>query len=343
MLSAALKPFQSIAEVRRRTGAWGWWAWCDAWVSRIGARVTGRAVRGLVSLVTIVTPGLAFADHVNLTPDQRAWLQAKGAVRLGTEADYGPFIFADAQGRIDGLSMDVLRLVQQRTGLQVQVQPPQPLSQVLQAARERRVDLVSSLRATPERGAYLDFSMPYVSVPAIVVVPQGAPASTDGSDALRRLTGRPVAVGQGYAVEAVVRQRFPGVRWLPVPDDVAGLKAVVEGRADAAVADAASVAFVVARQGLQGLRSAGRADFDYPLSFAVRKDWPELRAVLDEGIRAMHADERRALLARWAPELDTAQRTPRSPLATAVAVALIVTGLLLCGWWWLRHRAGRGA
>lgn len=310
-----------------------WWRGAPAAAALLVAALAGQVVPG----------SAARASHVALTPEQRAWLQARGEVRLGTEADYGPFIFADEQGRIDGLSMDMLRLLQQRTGLQVQVQPPLPLGQVLQAARERRVDLVSSLRATPERAAYLDFTIPYVSVPVIVVVPEGAPASTDGSDALRRLTGRPVAVGQGYAVEAVVRQRFPGVRWLPVSDDVAGLKAVAEGRADAAVADAASVAFVVARQGLQGLRSAGRADFDYPLSFAVRKDWPELRTVLDEGIRAVPAAERRALMARWAPELETAQRTPRAPLATAVAVALIVMGLLLGSWWWLRHRAGREA
>lgn len=309
------------------------------------ASVRWRPCTGAVALVvagSFCAAG-ARAAHVALTPEQRTWLQARGPVRLGTEADYGPFIFADAQGRIDGLSMDMLRLVQQRTGLQVQVQPPLPLGQVLQAAREQRVDLVTSLRATPERAAYLDFTVPYVNVPVIVVMRPGTPTPADGADALRRLAGRPVAVGQGYAVEAVVRQRYPAVQWQAMPDDVAGLKAVLEGRADAAVADAASVAFVVSRHGLSGLRSVGRAGFDYPLSFAVRKDWPQLRAVLDEGIRAVHPEERRQLLARWAPELETAQRTPRAPLATAVAVVLIAVGLLLGGWWWLRRRAGRSA
>lgn len=301
--------------------------------------VPGRLLRVLV--VALLPAAAAQAAHLSLSPEQRAWLQARDAVRLGTEADYGPFIFAQGDGQVEGLSMDMLRLLQQRTGLKVTVLPPQPLSQVLQAARERRVDLVSSLRATPERAAYLDFTVPYVSVPAVVVVAgASAPwAGRDGSDALRQLGSRTVAVGQGYAVEAVVRARFPQVRWLAVPDDVAGLKAVAEGRADAAVADAASVAFVVARHGLKGLVTAGRVDFEYPLSFAVRKDWPELREVLDAAIRSVHADERRALLARWAPELQSAQRTPRAGRATWVALAMIMLGLALAlAWRHLRRR-----
>lgn len=303
------------------------------------------AARRPAAIVALLALGVAApparADHATLTDELKAWLQRQGPVRFGPEGDYGPFVYIDGGGQVQGLSMDMLRLVQQRTGLQVQLLPPAPLNQLLAAARERRLDLLSSLRPTPERAAFLDFTQPYVSVPAVVVVRAGAGVGVDGGDTLAALAGRRVAVGQGYAVEAPMRQRHPQVNWQPVPDDLQALRMVADGRVDAAVADAASVAFVVARHGLQGLRSAGRVGFDYPLSFAVRKDWPELRELIDRGIQAVSADERRAMLDRWAPELQAAQRQPRAPRATLLALALLALalGVLAVGWWRRRRLA----
>jgi ABC-type amino acid transport substrate-binding protein len=269
----------------------------------------------------------AAAEHAALSDELKTWLQRQGAVRFGPEGDYGPFVYADAGGQVQGLSVDMLHLVQRHTGLQVQVLPPAPLKQHLAALRERRLDLLSSLRPTPERAAFLDFTQPYVTVPAVVVVRQDRVPQAEGGDVLANLAGRRVTVGEGYAVEAPMRQRYPQVQWLAVPDDVQALSKVADGTADAAVADAASVAFVVARHGLQGLHSAGRVGFDYTLSFAVRKDWPELRAVIDRGIQAISADERRTVLERWAPELQAAHNQARAPRATGLALALLVLAL----------------
>lgn len=273
-----------------------------------------------------------------LSDDLRAWLQAKGPVRAAPEADYGPFVYAEADGRIEGLSIDMLRLVQQHTGLQVVWLPPRPLSEQVAAARERRADLLTSLRPTPERSEYLAFTQPYVSVPAVLVLGPAAKVGS-GPDPLRELAGRPVAVGKGYAVESVMKTRHPQVRWLPVPDDVEALRRVAAGQADGAVADAASVAFVMARHRLDGLHIAGRVGFDYTLSFAVRKDWPELREVIDRGIRAIKPEERSRVMGRWAPMLEAADHVPRARWATAVAGALLALALAagLLAW----HRRSR--
>lgn len=273
-----------------------------------------------------------------LGPELRQWLQARGPVRGAPEADYGPFVYAETDGRIEGLSVDMLRLVQQHTGLTVTWQDTGPLNEHLVAARERRVDLLTSLRPTAERSEYLAFTQPYVSVPAVVVLGPAAPA-VSAADPLRLLAGRPVAVGKGYAVEAVMRERHPQVRWVPVPDDVEALRRVARGQADAAVADAASVAFVIARHRLDGLRVAGRVGFDYTLSFAIRSDWPELRDIVDRGIRAIRPAERRRVMDRWAPALAAADDVPRARWATALGLAMLalaVAGAVLV---WRRRPA----
>jgi len=263
----------------------------------------------------------------------RAW-RDHHEPRLGVEHDYGPFVFVREDGVVDGLSIDMLRLLQARTGLRLRPLPAQPLSALLAAARRHELDLLSSLRPTPERALFLDFTQPYVSVPAVLVGRAG-----DAPRPLSALAGRPVAVGQGYAVEAVMRQRHPQVQWQAVPDDLVALQGVVAGRYSAAVLDAASMAFIVRRHGLQGLALQSQVGFDYTLSFAVRRDWPQLTMLLNAGIQSLSQAERQAVLARWLPAADPVPA--RAPTLTRLALGLLLLAVLLALLpSWRRWRAG---
>jgi len=295
-------------------------------------RATGA---GVAVLLLVAAPLPEARANDLLTAAQHQWVDGHQP-RLGAERDYGPFVFEAPDGALQGLSIDLLRLVQDRTGLRVQPQPAEPLHQLLDAARAGRLDLLTSLRPTPERATFLLFTQPYVSVPAVLVRRAGTPPRD-----LAALAGRPVAVGQGYAVEAVVRQRHPQVAWQAVPDDVAALEGVAAGRFDAAVADAASVAFIVRTRGLQGeraLQAGEQVGFDYALSFAVRRDWPELVAILDAGIRAVDHPARQAVLDRWIAAGDAAAQAPRAPRATRLALGLLLVALGVAGVVWLRRR-----
>lgn len=253
-------------------------------------------------------------------PAAAGWAGPSQPVRFAPERDYGPFVFQREDGRIDGLSVEMLGLLQARAGLTVTTLPARPLNEQLEALRRREADLVSSLRATPERGEYALFTLPYVSVPAVVVMRADRPERR-----LAAMGGEPVAVGLGYAVEPVMRERYPQVAWQGVSDDGAALRGVLQRRFEAAVVDAASLAHVVATQRLEGLRVVAPADFEYTLAFAVRKDWPELREALDDAIRALPGAQRQAVLRRWLAE-------PLQPLRTSWATwlggALLLVGTL---------------
>ncbi|HET9823568.1 MAG TPA: transporter substrate-binding domain-containing protein [Burkholderiaceae bacterium] len=266
----------------------------------------------------------AVAGVLALPAARAAWPGPATPVRMAPEQDYGPFIFQRADGEVDGLSVQMLQLVARAADVGVTVLPARPLAEQLEAVRRGDADLVTSLRPTPERGAYLVFTRPYVTVPTVLAMRGDRPALS-----LAGLAGRPVAVGQGYAVEAVVRARHPGVAWRPVPDDVQALRGVVEGRFDGAVLDAASLAFIVREHALSPLRIAERLDHDYPLSFAVRKDWPELRDALDRAIAGLPAAQREAVLQRWLDRGEPIAAGARTPWATRFGLGLLAAGALI--------------
>jgi len=249
---------------------------------------------------------------------------AAETIRFAPEKDYGPFVFQDHDGVVRGISIDFLDLIRARTGLQIEVLAPQPLGQILEQVRAGQVDLVSSLRPTPERAAYLAFTAPYVSVPAVLVTREAGAA-----DDLGGLAGRTIAVGQGYAVEAHVRRRFPAVRWLAVPDDGAGLRALLAGQVQGVVADAASVSFLSRQMGLTGLQMHGGIGFEYTLSMAYRKQALALGRQLEQGMATITQAERQAILARWIDQASLPLEDKRNELIKHIGLALLAAGIAL--------------
>ena len=256
-------------------------------------------------------------------------------VRFAPEKDYGPFVYQDKSGEIRGLSIDIFRTIATASSLQVDYLPASNLSDILTAAREGRVDLISSVRPTPERAAYLDFSRPYVSVPAVLVMPSGQPARHSLAD----LAGKVVAVGKGYAVEAHVRERYPAIHWLAVPDDATALQLVLSGKAQAAVADVASVGFVIREQQLQGLQVHAPVGYQYELSFAYPKNRPDIGKALELGLRNVNPMARDDAARRWIDSDALDFQSGRTGVTRwiaggALALAVVLAGVAL----WRRRR-----
>jgi ABC-type amino acid transport substrate-binding protein len=256
-------------------------------------------------------------------------------VRFAPEQDYGPFVYLDKSGQIRGLSVDILQTISLAAQVQVETLPARPLSDILAAVRRGEVDLVSSLRPTPERAAFLAFSRPYVSVPAVLVVGAGA----TGRQSLADLSGQAVAVGKGYAVEPFVREKFPNVRWVAVPDDTSALRLVLSKKVRAAVADIASVGFVVREEKLQGLQVHGPIGFEYELSFAYPKERSDIGQALELGLRAVNPGDRSAVTQRWLDADALGFRDHRAGLLRWIAIAAMGLAAVLLAFGLMRRRS----
>ena len=58
------------------------------------------------------------SSSIILTPQEQDWVKDHPVVRVGNENDWAPFDFAE-DGEAKGYSIDVLRLLSQKTGLKL--------------------------------------------------------------------------------------------------------------------------------------------------------------------------------------------------------------------------------
>jgi len=276
--------------------------------------------------------GAALADPVASAPDtlltaeERAWVEKHPVLLFAPERDFPPFSFVDSQGQHRGLSADVLDLVQQHTGLKFQAAAASERASNIDRLKRREVDLLTSLRPTPERERFIAFTSAYVSSPAVVLRRRGDHRPGD----LAQMAGQRVAVDRDSAAEDFVRGHYPDV--VPVEVDAAaqGLRDLATGDVDACTINLATASYVIERDRLGGLRVAGETGYFSTLTLGYRKDWPMLGRVLEKGLAQISEAERAAMIARWIPLSDLAW-WQRPEVQRVLGAASIATGLLLGG------------
>jgi signal transduction histidine kinase len=278
------------------------------------------------ALAAVACMGGAQAD--GLTAEERAWIAEHPVVRVATSADYGPFTYVD-NGQVRGLSIDYLEHLKAITGLQFQLEPPASFPTNLQKIAQGEVDVMMSLRDTPERRKTMSFTRSYISVPAVLVRRRsGLPVEADVLGPTE-----PVAVSKGYAVAEFMAERFPTNPLVPQRDDKTLLRALASGEVDAAVMDLAGATYLMRTQGIGNLQIGTDIGFSYDLGIGYRRDWPILGRILDKALASIDAQERQAITERWitAPQRNGVDRQLLK--WGSVALAVLLGGLLLALAW----------
>ena len=253
------------------------------------------ALGALVCSLCVAPTWAAGAQSHFLTAQEMAWLENHAdQVRIAPEENYPPFSFVASQAW-HGISADMLALLQKQLGTQFHILPAQNLQTILAGVQQGQSDVVTSLKATPERAQYLSFTQPYLSVPTAIIVKAGfPPGQWPASFADKR-----IAVGKGYGVQKYLEDRFPSIQLTLVPDDLDGLRKLSFGEVDAVIMDVASASFLIEREKIANLRLFAAFDFTYELSFGVRKDLPVLRDILSKALASIPDQERQAVLDQW--------------------------------------------
>jgi PAS domain S-box-containing protein len=230
-----------------------------------------------------------------LTPGEVAWLRQHPVIRLAPTPDYEPVEFFNAAGNYTGLTSEYFRLIEQRLGIRFQVVRLTPEQWQRMPPAQRGADVITASAATPKREEYWSFTATYLELPTYVITRDKA---KDGLT-LDQLAGQRVAVVSAWAAEEYLRATHTNLIIVPVPDVPAGLQKVSFGKVDAFVSELPAAVVWMEKDGLSNLKVSAPAGYTYRLGISVRKDWPELRGILDQTLATITPEERQQIFNHW--------------------------------------------
>jgi PAS domain S-box-containing protein len=265
-------------------------------------RVSKLAIRIIILTACVIT-FISFAcvptteQEVDLlTPEEQQWLsEHEGKIRYAPNPNYPPIAFVDEDGTFKGITADYIKLIEQKLDFRFERVYYDTWNEMVESARQGKVDLIGAIQNTPERREFLRFTTPYVTIPNSIVVRE----NLKGTLTPDMMAGMKVVIVEGYASYDYVESTYPDIMLEPVRDNPAGLQMVSFGRADAMITDLAVASYFIEKLGITNLRVAGSIDYTWELCFGLKKDWPVLQSILQKVLDDISPEEKAAIYKKW--------------------------------------------
>ncbi|MET0084075.1 MAG: transporter substrate-binding domain-containing protein [Sedimenticola sp.] len=235
-------------------------------------------------------------EKVALSEAEKKWLAEHPVIRTHFN-HHPPYMYAEG-GRTDGLVKDLLHKLAEKVDVNIEIpDTPGRWADILdRLIRHEDLDMLPAIMPTPKREEVILFTTPYINSPRFIFTRDDAPFI--GS--IRDLGERTIAVVNGFAVHREIEAKHPEIELVLFENLEAAIQAVAEGEAFAFVGDLTSTPTVINKLGLTNLKAAVPSGLsDHPLAIGVRKDWPELRSILDKAIKKITTDEMSAIINKW--------------------------------------------
>ncbi len=243
---------------------------------------------------------LALASAASAQSDTETFVQAHPVIRYAADPDFAPIDFV-ADGAHRGLARDYLNLIAKGSGLRFEHRPYPTWADSLAAFERGEVDMLSGAFVSVERERFALFTAPYFRLGGAIVTLGGSRAI--GS--VEQLAKQSVGLVEGTVWRELLGEDASRIELRAYGDLQQALRALRDGEIAALLADPVTTVYQARRLGMaEQVVITGQLDIQAPLAMAVRKDWPQLQAIINDQLSSIDVAQEQQLRQRWirAPE-----------------------------------------
>ena len=237
----------------------------------------------------------SLAAGLTLTLEEQAWVDSHPTVTVGVEREWAPFDFVDYNGNPAGISQRLISNILASLG----IKPDYRIDDwpnLLRAARSGDIMILPSLAQTPLRSEYLRFTQPYTRLNEYFFGHSDFVGTS--KDILLK---QRIVIPSGYAIDETVRDHYPGINIINVPNQDEAIRMVLEDRADLLIGIYAVLHYKLGQQGIINIKPLipyGAMD----LHMAVPQSQPILQGILNKALLEISAADINTLSQEWLPD-----------------------------------------
>ena len=224
---------------------------------------------------------------ITLTEDELIYISKNPSITWAVEDNRPPYVFIEGNDVVQGLSLDYLQLISKKTGLVFVPVRTVDFSGSISAVKDGSVGVMTAIRPTPQWSEFMSFTPPVVYSAGIFLFRRNKLPRSPLTISIRR----------DDAAIAYIEDRFPDMRIIESVDDEESLALLQKGLIDGAVMDEITADYLSGLAIVYELKA--QIEFDYPLSFAYKKEDRLLGSILTKAINAISVADKKVLNNRW--------------------------------------------
>ena len=250
----------------------------------------------LIQLLTLASCS-NFDQQSALTAEEMDWIANHKEIRLGVSLHYPPYELFGMKDKYKGLSADYIHLINEKIGINFVPMRFRNRDEVIRALKKGQVSVVAAMEMTDDRRTYLDFTQPYVNVPAAIITRK----EFQDELTLEDLNGLRIGLTVSPEFTRYMEEYYPGdYEIVPTAGGyIGGLRSLAVGDIDALICDMALASHYIANARISNLRIAGITNYTIDLRIASLKQDPILGRILRKGLAMILPHERQLIEERW--------------------------------------------
>ncbi|WP_085678922.1 MULTISPECIES: transporter substrate-binding domain-containing protein [unclassified Pseudomonas] len=292
------------------------------------ARITESERLNILRRWSSGNTSLLLERHLSaLSDEETQWIADHPTVSVLVDPALAPLTFNDTHQHLSGITVDLLKQITLRTGLQFEFIERGTVQQMVEQVARGKAQMIGALGYGTERAAQLRYTRPYLVSPRVLVTRTQAPWPLH----VRNLDGQRIALLQGSHLRAEVVRRYPQAKLVMVDNSLGLMEAVANGDADVAYSSYINASYYINQVFKGQLRIASvMGDEPGAAAFAVAPDQPQLQAILDKALMSIPPEELDQLVNRWRTSTLVSD-SPWRNYRTLTLQVLVLSALLLAG------------
>ena len=232
----------------------------------------------LLSFATIFTTSTMAGDTLQRVVDFKV-------LNVGMSANQPPMTMTDREGGLMGFDVDLAQALAMAMNVKLEIKP-MPFGELMGALEDDKIDMVlSNMSITPERTELVSFIGPYMMSGKSILTKDSVLGEITSSEEFNRKNLKLVALSNSTSA-SFVRDAAPEATLIEIANYDEGVAMVIDGKADALVADMTQCILAVMRHPGAGLTTLQKPLTVEPIGIAVSKDDPQFYNLVDNYLRA---------------------------------------------------------
>ena len=151
---------------------------------------------------------------LNFTKQEQQWINNNTSIKVASELDWPPFDFVE-NGLARGYSIDLIRLIGQKSGLEIEFVNGHNWKKLMALFKEHKIDVLPAVFRNPEREQFSLFTPAYFENRSVIVTKDDNFEISNIGD----LFNKKVAIVSGYTYEKIIQHNYPNIKivvWIPL-------------------------------------------------------------------------------------------------------------------------------
>lgn len=234
-----------------------------------------------------------YSQELVLTQNEKDFIKKHKQITLAGGENFEPFFVENEDGSIDGYDAEILKIIEEKTGLKIKVELG-VWKDITKRARNREYDGICSASITQDRKKYYNFTMPYIKLTDIVIVKKGSDIKS-----VDDLSTKTVGIQNGNLYYTKKAKALKNVNIKYYNSQIDLINALVSNKVDFLLLDES--AFYIANNAGLGnfLDTAFSLGDNLYIHFGLRNDYPELVSIFNKALKSISEKQKNDIRHKW--------------------------------------------